>query len=1097
MTRTFIQRLCVAISLVAASVVPSQAQTVSLTPAGLGFGNQAVGTTSASKTVTLKNTSTTKTLNITGISTTGDYPNSTTCGSSLAPSATCTITVSFAPAALGAIDGAITVVDNATPATQVVNLTGSGVVPLTLAPTSLTFAATAIGKTTAAKTVTLTNSANALTMGTLSVSGDYTISATTCTGTIAASKTCTVSVTFTPSVAGAIAGVLTIPDSASGSPQLIPLSGTGTGTVTNPITFTPGSLTFASQTVGTTSASQTLTLKNTGTTAITVSAVTVSGDYGETNTCKGKSIAAGKTCAIKVSFSPSATGTLAGAVTVTDGAATSPQVVALTGTGASALTLAPPTLAFTGQVGITGTPQTATLTNNTAAAITISNLALSGDYTQTNTCAGVVGSKSSCTFSLTFAPLAGGTIDGALTISTSASASPLVLSLTGSASRAPIARYGYEVEYSAYTPGLVVGYAINPLSGGLRTVETLQLPSDNYGIVVHPSNKFLYMPDGSGILGYGIAANGMLAPLAGSPYSLAGGSALRFTANGKFGYTNQGAEYSVNATTGALTSIGSATVGDLPYDVAITPSGTYVYIPNFNDGTISAFSVNQTTGVLTAVTGSPFTAGDSGPSAVVVSPNGKNLFVANASTGSAGSVSVFSIAGATGALTAATGSPFGGSGAGNGIAVDPTGHYLYVASNGITAYSINQTTAALTAISVSPYVLPAAANGVTVDPTGRYVYASIFGNLSSAQTSADLITFALNPVNGELSQMASQGVDGNQGENFAIATGTKPVVYTPQFAYAANQGSKNISEYSISDTTGALTALTGSPLSDANGPQLIAATPSGAFVYTGNGNNTISEYAVNAATGALTLVSGSPLTGFGSVNALVVDPTSSFLLVLDSTNGNVLTYSIGPKGALTALSSAPTPTATSQTVALDPTGTIAILTSLTAMDYYQVDAGVLAPLKAGTATSFPVAAAFDQSSQYAFVAENTGNAVATYSVPFAVLLSSANTGNGPKSVLAEPSGKYVYVANAGDGTISAYSLNNSTGALTQIGTAISSGAGADSLSVSNDGKYLYATNNGAGTVSAFSISSNGSLTSLGTVPTATAPTAIVTTGTWQ
>ena len=143
MTRDLIQRLCVAISLLAASVVPSLAQTVSLTPAALGFGNQAAGTTSAAKTVTLKNTSSAKTLNITSISVSGDYPNSTTCGSSLAPNATCTVTVSFAPTGLGTIDGAITLVDNATPATQVLNLTGTGIAPLTLNPTSLTFAATA------------------------------------------------------------------------------------------------------------------------------------------------------------------------------------------------------------------------------------------------------------------------------------------------------------------------------------------------------------------------------------------------------------------------------------------------------------------------------------------------------------------------------------------------------------------------------------------------------------------------------------------------------------------------------------------------------------------------------------------------------------------------------------------------------------------------------------------------------------------------------------------------------------------------------------------------------------------------------------------
>lgn len=1097
MIRNLALCLCVSVFVCLEALTPAAAQTVTVTPAAVAFAAQAVGTTSGSTTVTLKNTSTTKTLTITSIAVSGEFPNSTTCGSSLAPATSCTVTVSFSPTAVGNVDGAITFVDNAAPGTQVVNLTGKAVAPVTIAPASFKFPGTAIGKTSAAKTITLTNSPTALTMGTVTVSGDYAISANTCTGTIAASKTCTISVTFSPTVVGAIAGALTVADSAAGSPQVVPLTGTGTGTATNPISFTPASLSFAGQAVGTTSASQSLTLTNNGTAAIKITSVSSSGDYGEKDNCTGKTLAAsGGKCLIKVTFAPTTAGTISGAISVADAAATSPQVVALTGAGINALTLSPTVLTFTGQVGITSGAQTATLTNNTGSAITISNVAISGDYSQTNTCAGSVAASSNCSFSVTFSPLAGGAIDGALTLTTSASATPQVLSLAGTASKAPIARYGYSVQYSAYTPGLVVAYSMDPVEGTLRTLETVQLPSDNYGLVVHPSNKFLYIPDGSAILGYSIAANGLLQPVIGSPFNLPGGSAMRFTPNGKFGYTNSGAEYSVDTATGVLSQIGTATTGNLPYDVALTPAGNFLYIPNFTDGTISGFSVGPTTGALGVISGSPFAAGDTGPSAVVVSPNGKYLFVTNASAGNAGSNSVFTIDATTGALNPVTGSPFGGSGAGNGVAIDPTGNFLYVASTGIDAYSVNQTTGALKAVSGSPYAIPAAANGVTVDPTGRFLYASIFGNLTTTQTAPDVITFSISAT-GALTQLESQGVDGNQGESFAISTGPKPVIYTPTFAYAANRGSQNISEYSITNGTGALTALTGSPLGDSNGPQLVAATPSGAFVYTGNSNNTVSEYSVGP-TGALTLVTGSPITGFGSVTALAVDPTSSFLLVLDATNQLLSSYTINQTtGALKFLASSSTPNTTSQTVALDPTGTIAILTSLTAIDYYQVDNGVPSPLKAGTATDFPEAVASDQTSQYAFVAENTGNTVATYSIPFGVLLSSATTGNGPKAVVAEPSGKYVYVANSGDGTISAYTLANASGVLMQIGSAFSSGSGTDSLSTSNNGKYLYATNNSAGTISVFSINSDGSLTSLGTATAGTTPTSIVTTGTEQ
>jgi 6-phosphogluconolactonase (cycloisomerase 2 family) len=1069
------------------------AQTVSLSPTALNFGSQPLGATSASQTVTLKNTSTTKSLTITSIVSSGEFADTTTCTGTLAAGASCTITVTYTPATIGGVDGAITFTDNATPSTQIVDLTGKGIAPLALAPATLTFPSTAIGKTATAQTVTLTNSTAALTMGTVTVSGDFAVSANTCTGTIAASKTCTISVTFTPTESGTIAGALTVADSAFGSPQIVPLSGTATGTVTNTVTFSPTSLTFPSQATGTTSASQALTLTNTATTTLKITKVSASGDYAETDTCSGKSVAAGKTCAITVTFKPTATGTIKGAISVTDAATTSPQVVALSGTAVSPLTFSPVTLSFTGTVGSKGAAQTATLTNNSSAAITVSKVAISGDYTQTNTCGTSIGAGKNCTFSVTFAPLVAGTIDGAVTFTGSGITAPQVLNLAGTstATTTTSARYAYEVEYSNFTPGLLVGYSVNPTTGALRALETVQIPSENYGIVVDPSNKFLYIPIGAQILGYSIGANGLLTPLTGSPFNLAGGSSLRFSPNGKYAYSNTGAEYSLDTATGALTLIGTATTGDQPYDVAITPAGTFVYIPNFKDGTISGYSIDSSTGVLTAITGSPFTNGTTDPVCAAISPNGNFLFI-----GSANQTSVFTINATTGALTAVTGSPFATTGGGNGIAVDPVGEFLYVTAGGLGASAINATTGALTTVTGSPYTLPAQGNAVSIDPTGKFLYASI-SDPNSTDAVPDILTYSVNATTGALTQLSAQGVDANQGEAMAIATGTKAVAYTPKFAYATNETDKTISEWTITDSTGVLTAVSGSPVSDTNGPKLIAAAPSGAFVYNANANNTISEYTVNATTGALTLVSGSPIKGFGSVNSLVVDPSSSYVLVLDSTKQTLDSYSINPKtGALTSLSGANVvPNATM--VALDPTGIVAVVTSASVVDTYRFTSGQVIPLVAGTGTVPAIATAIDQSSQYFFAAEPGSNSIVSFNLFTNVQLSTATTGNGPSAVLAEPSGKYVYVANQTDGTISAYTLNNSTGALTAIGTAVAAGTGTNALSYSNDGKYLYATNGTEGTVTTFTINANGSLTGAGTTTAGTLPSSIATTGTNQ
>src|SRR5260370_4698806 len=138
-----------ALFVVAASV--AFAQSVSLTPASLTFPAESIGTTSTGQTVTLKNTSGTTALTITSLAASGDYITST-CPSSIAPGGSCVLTINFAPNAVGTINGAVTIVDNANPSPQVVSSTGTGLGPVIFAPPSLSFPATPIGSTSAATT---------------------------------------------------------------------------------------------------------------------------------------------------------------------------------------------------------------------------------------------------------------------------------------------------------------------------------------------------------------------------------------------------------------------------------------------------------------------------------------------------------------------------------------------------------------------------------------------------------------------------------------------------------------------------------------------------------------------------------------------------------------------------------------------------------------------------------------------------------------------------------------------------------------------------------------------------------------------------------
>jgi FG-GAP-like repeat/Abnormal spindle-like microcephaly-assoc'd, ASPM-SPD-2-Hydin len=306
-----------------------------------------------------------------------------------------------------------------------------------ISPATLAFPGTLVGTTSAPLTVTISNPGSAplpftsaaITVGTFGAT-------TTCPSTIAVGGTCTASVTFAPTTGGAATGTLTINDGASTSPQAVALSGTGTAPT---VGLSPTTLTFTTQTVGTTSAAQTVTLSNTGTGPLDITSITASAQFGETNTC-GSSVAAGATCTVSVTFSPTAPGIQTGTLTFTDNASNSPQTVSLTGTGSGpAVSLTPATLTFSAQpVNTTSTAQTITLKNTGTQTLTITSVTASGPYAVTNTCGGSIGAGASCALNVTFTPTATGTETGTVTVTDNAIGSPQTVALTGTGSTAPL-----------------------------------------------------------------------------------------------------------------------------------------------------------------------------------------------------------------------------------------------------------------------------------------------------------------------------------------------------------------------------------------------------------------------------------------------------------------------------------------------------------------------------------------------------------------------------------------------------------------------------------------------------------------------------------
>jgi hypothetical protein len=244
-----------------------QGGTVSLSASTLTFPSVNVGALSSGQTLTLSNTGGLP-LNVSGITISGDFSQTTTCGTSVAAGGNCSIIVSFMPTAAGTRSGTLTVAQDAgNPIT--VTLTGGGVT-IPISPAALTFPAQGVGTSSAVQAVTFSNTASAsVSISVIQTSGDFT-QTNNCGAGLGVGGSCTVGVTFTPTVAGSRTGSLTITSSAIGSPHVVALTGEGGSAATTTTTSTSTSTTTPGTTTTTTVATTTTTTLPSSTITITV-----------------------------------------------------------------------------------------------------------------------------------------------------------------------------------------------------------------------------------------------------------------------------------------------------------------------------------------------------------------------------------------------------------------------------------------------------------------------------------------------------------------------------------------------------------------------------------------------------------------------------------------------------------------------------------------------------------------------------------------------------------------------------------------------------------------------------------------------------------
>jgi 6-phosphogluconolactonase (cycloisomerase 2 family) len=340
---------------------------------------------------------------------------------------------------------------------------------------------------------------------------------------------------------------------------------------------------------------------------------------------------------------------------------------------------------------------------------------------------------------------------------------------------------------------------------------------------------------------------GASCPCSGSNCPPVTGSDFLFEANGS-GISG----FQVDAVAGTVTAtLPNATGPVLPSGVVLT-SNNFLYVGDYTNNQVYAYSVNTTTGALTAVANSPFPitglSALQGTSGMSADPAGKFLYVTNQNSNA---VAAFTI-NSTGQLTTVANSPFATSTTPVAAVVDPSGKFLYVsntqdATGGISAYTIDSTTGELTTVPGSPFatVVNGGPVGLAVHPNGKFLYAALAGGNATS---------------------------GNQ-----------------------------IAAQNINASTGGLSPVVGSPFPAGNIPQSVTIDPAGKYLFSTNSQDgTVSTFTIDSTAGGLTPLGTPTATGPFPFNA-VVNSTSGLLFVDCGMSTSISAFTISSTGALTSV----------------------------------------------------------------------------------------------------------------------------------------------------------------------------------------------------
>ncbi|MCF6362544.1 MAG: beta-propeller fold lactonase family protein [Gammaproteobacteria bacterium] len=589
-------------------------------------------------------------------------------------------------------------------------------------------------------------------------------------------------------------------------------------------------------------------------------------------------------------------------------------------------------------------------------------------------------------------------------------------------------------------------YSVDTETGQLRFLDYMPLGKSTPEVVLDPSGRFVLATSQSIDRVYVFRldpANGKLNKVPGSPFDVKGRApfSIIFHPSGRFlymahRYAGVGA-YTFNGETGAVAPLpdSSYPAQSHPRSVVLHPSSRFLYAMNAYSNSISIFRLDQKTGALTEMPGSPVTVGEMGqidylaqrmqdvpdsagglPYHMTLDPQGRFAFVVNAASAN---ISVFRLNAEDGHLTEVEGSPFFAGFNPYSVTVHPSGRFVYVArprDHLLEALSLDAETGRLTPLPGSPFSsggeMPAA---ITFNADGRHAYVINMLTSDVVQMDVDLDTGALEILDVVKTRSAPWA--------FTLAEGDAPAPAKAQLFISLGENRLGRLQIAVNGRLHQATAAT-----VASGIA-VAVKPGGEYAYVADRDKgTVMVFRFGSASEKLQPLADGVVAVGASPSDIAVDLNGWYLYVTNAGDNSLSIYYLDP------------------------------------------DSGLPKPVRGSPVSTGqrPVAITLDPASRYAYVVNNGSDNISVYryrnNVTPLIFESVRHgspyaAGKAPVALAVDPTGRYAYVANAGSNDISAYRIHHQTGALSALpGSPFKAGRHPLALATHPGGRFLYAIN---------------------------------------